>query len=108
MATHTSAFGVTSLVRLMQPDLILLDINMMALSGDKLASLIRDYCNSSFIPVVFHSCNDESSLLESVTVSGVPGYTLERGPCGSPDENQTGYQQAGKEYREVRAREFIL
>ncbi len=108
MVTHTSAFGVTSLVRLMQSDLILLDINMMALSGDKLASLIRDYCNSSCIPVVFHSFNDESSLLESVTASGIPGYTWKGDPADLRIKIKRDISKQAKKYRAVCAREFIL
>jgi len=74
VVTHTSAFGVTSLVRLMQPDLILLDINMMAQSSGKLAMLMRDYCDSCCIPVVFHSFNDETNLVECMMATNITGY----------------------------------
>jgi DNA-binding NarL/FixJ family response regulator len=79
-------------MRLMQPEIILLNISMMALSGDKLASLIRDYCYSSCIPVAFDSFNDERSLLGSVTASGVPGYTLERDLVDLRIKMKTGYR----------------
>jgi len=108
VVTHTSAFGVTSLVRLMHPDLILLDINMMALSGNKLASLIRDYCDFSCIPVIFHSLNDESILLESVTATGVPGYTWKANPADLRIKIKRDISRQAKKYREVRAREFTL
>jgi len=79
VVTHTSVFGVTSLVKSMQPYLVLFDINM-TLPGDKLASLIHDYCDASDIPVFFCSFNDESSMVESLTGTGSPGYAWKGDP----------------------------
>ncbi len=72
--THKDCFGVTNHVRDEQPDLVLLDINMPALSGDRLASIIKPYCQLTHIPIVFHSSNDEDSLRELVRIHGVQGY----------------------------------
>ncbi len=40
VVTLKNWLGVTNLVKKLQPDLLLLDINMSALSGDRLASLL--------------------------------------------------------------------
>lgn len=72
--THKNGFGVTNLVRELQPDLVLLDINMPALSGDNLAVLLRANDNTNRVPIVFHSSNDEDSLCKSVAAYGAQGY----------------------------------
>ncbi len=74
VVTHKNGFGVTTLVRELQPDLVLLDINMPALSGDNLAALLRANGNTTQVPIVFHSSNDEDSLRELAKTHGVRGY----------------------------------
>jgi CheY-like chemotaxis protein len=71
---HHMWFGATNLIRKMQPDLVLLDINMPCLSGEKLSSLILTNGSTKHIPVVFHSSNDEDSLRKAVLECGVHGY----------------------------------
>ena len=72
--THKNGFGVTNLVRELQPDLVLLDVNMPALSGDNLAALLRTNESTGRVPIIFHSSNDEHSLKELVKAHGVHGY----------------------------------
>ena len=72
--THKSWLGATNRVKEVEPDLVLLDINMPALSGDKLAAIIKPYCDAMTTPIVFHSSNDEDSLRELVKTHGVRGY----------------------------------
>ncbi len=72
--THNKGFGVTSLLKQLEPDLVLLDVNMPALSGDRLAELIKPYAQEKRSSIVFHSSNDEDSLRELVRVHGVQGY----------------------------------
>ncbi len=69
--THKSnhGIGVTTLVKELQPDLILLDVNMPGLSGDQLAKLLR--WRASFI---FYSSNDEDSLRDYAVRYGAKGY----------------------------------
>ena len=74
VTTHKNWLGVTNVVRNLQPDLVLLDINMPALSGDKLAAIIKPYCEARKTPIVFHSSNDEDSLRELAKTHGVRGY----------------------------------
>jgi len=70
--THNLAFGATNLIKHHKPDLVLLDINMPALSGDRLMSVMRDEIRG--VPVVFYSSNDEDSLRRLVTECGADGY----------------------------------
>ena len=72
--THHMWFGTTNLAKNIQPDLVLLDINMPCLSGIKLSGLILTNGSTKHIPVVFHSSNDEESLRKAVVESGVHGY----------------------------------
>ncbi len=71
---HHNAFGSTNVIRELQPDLVLLDVNMPALSGDRLSSLLLSNEKTKDIPIVFYSSNDEDSLREAVVKHGVSGY----------------------------------
>lgn len=70
---HNSPFRTTELVKTHKPDLVLLDVNMPALSGDRLCALIRSN-GSQKVPVLFYSSSDEDSLRASVTRFGADGY----------------------------------
>jgi two-component system, OmpR family, response regulator len=74
--THLEGFGVLHLVNLFHPDLVLLDINMPALSGEHLAVMLcsTTYVDTGHSRIVFYSSNDEDSLRESVSVYGAHGY----------------------------------
>jgi CheY-like chemotaxis protein len=74
VSTHKNWLGATNRVKDFQPDLVLLDINMPGLSGDKLTEIIKPCCDSIRAPIVFHSSNDEESLRELVKTHGVRGY----------------------------------
>ncbi|MEK6725779.1 MAG: response regulator [Deltaproteobacteria bacterium] len=71
VATHVSGFGVINRITTSRPDIVLLDINMPALSGDNLAKLVLQRCD---VPIVFHSSNDEDSLRRAVAECRVKGY----------------------------------
>ncbi len=72
--TKKSGFGVTNLVNMLQPDLVLLDINMPGLSGDNLAELLHGNDRTRNTPIIFYSSNDEDSLRQSVALHGVRDY----------------------------------
>ncbi len=74
VGTHKNWIGATNRVRDFQPDLVLLDINMPGLSGDKLSEIIKPYCDWTRTSIVFHSSNDEDSLRALVETHGVQGY----------------------------------
>jgi DNA-binding response OmpR family regulator len=71
--THRSSLGVSNLVRTMAPDLVLLDVNIPALSGDKVLALARSQApiNTRFI---LYSASDESTLRSLAVSSGADGY----------------------------------
>ena len=66
VSTHNQSLGSTVMARQLDPDLILLDMNMPGLSGDKLAQVIGRNLRSSNIPILFYSSNDEDSLRKAV------------------------------------------
>ncbi len=71
---HHFGFGVTNVVREVQPDLILLDMNMPGLSGGRLSKVLLSNGKTRDIPIVFYSSNDEDSLRRAVAEHGVKGY----------------------------------
>lgn len=78
--THHNGYGVPDRVRALQPDLVLIDINMPGLSGDRLAALLRDSDDTNHVPIVFYSSNDEDSLREIVSTCDVRGYICKGDP----------------------------
>jgi CheY-like chemotaxis protein len=79
---HTSAFGTEALVRQLAPHLILLDVNMPGLSGDRLVSVLRESRSDiSKIPILFYSAIDEPLLRTLTAQHGVQGYVLKGNPA---------------------------
>jgi len=77
VSTHNQALGSTVIARQLGPDLILLDMNMPGLSGDRLAQIIGRNYQSSKVPILFYSSNDEDSLrkaVEQYSFYGVKDY----------------------------------
>jgi len=74
VVVHNSPFRTSEVVRKVSPDLILLDVNMPALSGDRLCSLLKGHASLKKIPVILYSSNDEDSLRRSVAEFGADGY----------------------------------
>jgi two-component system OmpR family response regulator len=79
--THHNGYGVPERVKALQPDLVLVDINMPGLSGDRLARLLRDSDDTNHVPIVFYSSNDEDSLREIVSTCDVRGYICKGNPA---------------------------
>lgn len=71
---HDTPFRTTEMVNSIRPDLVLLDVNMPALSGDRLCSLIRNNGSQREVPILFYSSNDEDTLRQSVNHYGASGY----------------------------------
>ena len=57
-----------------RPDLIILDIMMPLLDGNKKAKLLKDKEFSRDIPIMFISSKSEDELIRLVAESGVDGY----------------------------------
>lgn len=74
IVTHRCGFGVMALASELQPDLVLLNLDMPAFTGDKLASLLRSNDDTRHIQIVFYSSDDEDSLRETSRICDVEGY----------------------------------
>ncbi len=72
--TLQSAFQLTQAIREMQPDVILLDVNMPALRGDKAALILKQRSFSKDIPVLLYSDMEETELEALVEETGAKGY----------------------------------
>ena len=72
--THKAAFGATSVIDAVKPDLVLLDINMPGLAGDRLAYLLRSNEMTKDAPIIFYSSDGEDTLRRAVSVNKVRGY----------------------------------
>lgn len=68
--------GVTKRIKYVQPDIVLLDVNMPALSGDLLFDLISKDVREQKIPVLFYSSLDESCLKKLKITKGITDYIL--------------------------------
>jgi CheY-like chemotaxis protein len=83
VSSHNRALGSTAVANQVNPDLILLDINMPGLSGERLAQIIGRNLNSANVPILFHSSNDEDSLrkaVEQYRFYGVKNYVCKGDP----------------------------
>jgi CheY-like chemotaxis protein len=72
--TQESPFGTSRAVLDFAPDLILLDVNMPGLSGDRLASVLLGDGEGVPRRVLLYSSNDEDTLRESAARVGALGY----------------------------------
>jgi PleD family two-component response regulator len=81
VATHQRAFGATNVVRDLEPDLVLLDVNMPGLSGESLFDIFRANERTREVPVIFYSSNDEDALRASVSRLGAHGYISKGNPA---------------------------
>lgn len=78
--THETAFGATSEISRIHPDLILLDLNMPGLTGHALSEILTSREETKTIPVVFYSSSDEHYLMQAVSRSGNTGYICKGDP----------------------------
>ena len=72
--TTSQVFGLPALVGTFRPDLILLDFDLPALTGDKLAASLQGLRPSKACPVVFHSAESESLLARAARETGAAGF----------------------------------
>jgi CheY-like chemotaxis protein len=64
------------------PDLVLVDVNMPALSGEGLVAVLRGREQTRDVPVLLHSSNDEVALAAAARRLGIEGWVAK----GDPDE----------------------
>jgi CheY-like chemotaxis protein len=76
----SDVFGLPMRVGAFMPDVVLLDYNLPALTGDRLAESLRKLRSARSCLVVFHSAEDEQRLAAAVARTGAAGYV----PKGLP------------------------
>ncbi|MEM9597432.1 MAG: response regulator [Acidobacteriota bacterium] len=74
VVTLGSAFQLNVAIQKDRPDLILLDVRMPALRGDRAAEILRRHRFSRGIPIVLFSDTDEEELGELVATTGADGF----------------------------------
>lgn len=77
---HSSPLGATNLVKQTTPDVILLDVNMPGLPGDKLTLILRANPSTRSTPIVLYSSNDEDVLRQTVRDQQLDGYICKGSP----------------------------
>jgi CheY-like chemotaxis protein len=73
-----SPIGFTAALKREQPDLVLMDVSMPALQGDKLVDL-ANRSGGPGCPIVLHSDRPEAELRELVKGCGAHGYIRKTG-----------------------------
>ncbi len=77
--TLESVFELSIVIKRDRPDVILLDVMMPALAGDRVAGILKQHGFSRDIPVILHSSKDEAELEAIATQAGVQGYVSKTG-----------------------------
>jgi CheY-like chemotaxis protein len=73
--TVASPFALSSALSQHAPDLVLVDVNMPGLSGDKLVEItLRNRPGGRTCPIVLHSDKPDLELLALAETSGAAGY----------------------------------
>lgn len=78
--THDQPFGSTNLILQLKPDLVLLDVNMPGLSGEKLAEVYRGNTKMRSARVMLYSSNDEDTLRATTRRLQLDGYVCKGSP----------------------------
>jgi two-component system OmpR family response regulator len=73
VTTSQSAIGVTNSVRAFKPHVVLVDVNIPEMSGDKVVELVRRLSQGSSRYVLYSAC-DETSLRRLAAQSGADGW----------------------------------
>ena len=72
VSTRESALGTVSAVLKQRPDVLVLDISMPALDGDRLATVVSELRRD--IVLILHSSRSEAELKRMATTAGANGY----------------------------------
>ncbi len=72
VSTTSSAFGATQLVEEQEPDVVIIDVMLPALPGNRIAQLVRERMKD--VRVLLYSGKDEAELAELAKESGADGW----------------------------------
>lgn len=81
MFAQSTPLGTTNLVKQLAPDLVLMDVNMPGLSGDRLAYILRSNHATREVPILLYSSNDEDVLRRTVREQALDGYICKGSPA---------------------------
>ena len=73
VVTREEALGTTQVVRDEQPDLVLLDVMMPALNGERIAELLLAHKATQHVGIILHSSKPEMELLALIQQTGALG-----------------------------------
>jgi DNA-binding NarL/FixJ family response regulator len=95
--THYTAFGATEKLIRSRPDLVLVDVNMPALSGEALVGILQRRVHAAGVRVLLYSSNDEEALRRTASRLAIDGYVCK----GDPEElrRKVGRALAGSRVR---------
>ena len=79
--THDQPFGSTAAIMQHRPHLVLLDVNMPGLSGEKLADVYRGNSRIRETRVMLYSSNDEDALRDASRRLQLDGYVCKGNPA---------------------------
>lgn len=79
VSTLDSVFELSIAIKRDRPDVILLDVMMPALRGDRAAAILKQHGFSRDIPVILHSSKDAAELEAMATRAGVQGFVTKSG-----------------------------
>ena len=96
VTTTDSSLGVSNLIRRLEPDVVLLDVNIPALSGDAVLGLARRHAPERTKFVLFSS-NDEAALRKTAAECRADGYVTKSTPA--PDLAAYLLKMAGRAAR---------
>jgi DNA-binding response OmpR family regulator len=74
VTTTSSAFGATQLIEEQVPDVVIIDVMLPALPGNRIAALVRERMGSKGVRVLLYSSKEESELKELADDCGADGW----------------------------------
>ena len=74
VAVQAGPFGATERIMSTRPDVVLLDVNMPALSGEALLPILKGREQTRGTPVILYSSNDEELLRAAARRLGAAGW----------------------------------
>jgi len=74
VATFDSPLGITREVIRQQPDIVIVDVNMPSITGDKVCQLVRSASYARSVAIILHSSLPETELHDLARKCGADGF----------------------------------